>query len=180
MELATISAIASMAAAGVTAVGTIAAGNAAKAEGELKQRAYEFEAKQLDIHAKEEKAVGQREMLQLRRQKELALSGLTTRAAASGFTATDPTALALADEISRYGTLQEQLALYGGEARGEEMKLAAAGARFSGYQAAEAGRAKQKYGYLSAGGTILGGISSMAEKYDRRPRKAQNPTARYG
>lgn len=173
--------------AGVSAVGTIAAGREAERaglaeqqrliqEGQARQTALEFEAAQLDIQAKNERALGQREAFQKKREKNLALSRLQTVAAGSGFTATDPTALALADEISKYGTLQEQTALYGGEAEAERLKLAAAGRRFSGQSAltsayaqgaaaAESGRAARRASMFSAAGTILGGISGMAGKY---------------
>jgi hypothetical protein len=166
--LATIATIASVASAGLTAVGTIAGGNAAAAQGEAEQTAANFEAKQLDIKAKDEFATGQRQAQQYQRQKKLALSTLQTRASGSGFAATDPSTLALADEISTYGTLQEQMALYGGESRQQDMNLAAAGRRFSGASAAALGKAKQTGAYLSAGGTILGGISTMAGKYGKQ------------
>lgn len=178
-ELAVISAIASLAAAGTTAVGSIVAGNAAKKQGDLERQAAEFEAKQTEIHAQEEFGAHQQEMLQLRRQKKLALSNLTANAAASGFSATDPTSLAVADEIEKYGTLQEQMALYGGTARSRELELAAAGKRFSGAASQGLGYARQTAGYLGAGGTILGGIGSFAEKYDRRNR-APTTMGRYG
>ena len=126
--LGTIALIAGLAGSAVSAVGTIASGQAAaeigqqqalisRQQGEAAQKAANFEAAQLEIQGKEEKALAQREMLQLRRQKRLTLSQLQGRAAASGFSATDPTSLALADEIERYGTYQEQLALYGGTAK---------------------------------------------------------------
>src|SRR3990167_2081515 len=140
--LATIATIASLAGTAVTAVGTIASGREraamAEAAGVASQQAGEFEAKQLDIAAGEEKAVAQREMLELRRKKKLALSSLQARAAGSGFTATDPTTLAMADEIEKYGTVQEQMAMFGGTAREREARLAAAGRRFSGASALNA------------------------------------------
>lgn len=146
-----VSAVAGMAGSYIQAQGTLAAGKAA-------QQAANYEAAQLDIKAKEEQAAAQREMLDQRREKELALSKLQTNAAASGFSATDPTALALADEIERYGTVKEQMSMYGGESRRRGIAAQAAGRRLTG--AAE--RAGSQY---SAAGTILGGISTMASKY---------------
>lgn len=132
----------------VSAAGTLAAGKA-------QQQQAEYEAAQLDIKAKEEQAAAQQEAQQLRERKERAQSTLTARSAASGFSATDPTALALADEITRYGTLQEQMAQYGGKSRRRGYEAQAEGSRLSG-RAAKAGA---RY---SAMGTILGGITSMA------------------
>lgn len=173
----------------VSAIGSIASGNAAKrqadmeaqriqAEAYARRQALEFEAAQLDNQAKTEFALGQRDMLEKRRGKEMALSTLQARSAASGFSATDPTALALGDEISRYGTLQEQMSLFGGESQAEGLKLSAAGRRFtgeSGVQAAAAtadavrasGRSARTAGYFNAAGTVLGSIASygMAGKY---------------
>lgn len=175
-ELATIAAVASIASAGVTAVGTIAGGQQQAAfleqQGREQQRAAEFEAAQLNIQAKNETALAQRERMQIQRQKKLALSSLTARAAGSGFSATDPTALALADEIEKYGTLQEQMAAYGGRVRSNELNLSAGARRFSGARALEAGYTQagltRTNSLFSAGGTILGGISSFAEKYGKR------------
>src|SRR3990167_11241300 len=93
--LETVALIASIAGAATTAVGTIAAGNAKAAQAESEAKAQEFQAKQLDLSSKEERASAQRDSLELRRRKNLALSQLQSRAAGSGFTATDPTALAL-------------------------------------------------------------------------------------
>lgn len=130
----------------VSAMGTIAAGNAA-------QQQAEYEAQQLDIRAKEEQAQAQQEAKQYREQKERAQSALTARAAASGFSATDPTALALADEIERYGTLQEQLAQYGGKSRRAGTEAQATGVRMTG-------KAKKQGSRYSAVGTILSGVGS--------------------
>ena len=162
----------------LTALGSIASGRAAAAQGRAGQQAAEFEAKQLDIKSKEEKAAGQQEMLQYRRQKNLALSRLQTVGAGSGFSATDPTSLALADEITKYGTFQEQLALFGGTARERDLQLAASGRRFEGASALALGKAKRNASYLNAAGTIIGGVSSMADKYAKR--RSPSTVGRYG
>jgi len=174
----------------VSAVGTIAAGQQAaaigaqeqqrlQAEGQAANQAAKYQAAQLEVQAKNERASGQREAEQFRRQKRLALSKLTTNAAASGFSATDPTALALADEIEEYGTMQEQMAMYGGEARATGSRAQAEGARFSGASAMRSGymqgqtaymtgEAKRDASYYNAGGTILGGIGNFGSSYARR------------
>lgn len=162
----TIAAIATVAGSAVSAVGTIAAGNAAKEQAD-------YEAAQLDIKAKEEQAAAQQEAQQLREKKERALSSLTARAAASGFSATDPTALALSDEIERYGTLQEQMAQYGGKSRRAGYEAQATGTRITGQAAKKGSR-------LSAAGTILGGISSLG-KYGGSVKGGGSPSSyRYG
>lgn len=165
MELATIATIASVAGTAVSAVGTIAAGNAKAAQAEAEAKAQEFRAAQLDMAAKEERASAQRDAFEVERRKNLALSKLTANAASSGFSATDPTSLAIADEISRYGTYQEQMVQYGGEAKARDARLAAAASRYSAEAARQAGRSAKTVGYLSAGGTILSGVGGMASKY---------------
>ena len=163
----------------LTAIGTIAAGNAAAEQGRLAQQAAEFEAKQLDIKGKDEKAAAQREMLELRRQKEGALSRLQATSAASGFSATDPTTLSLADEVAKYGTYQEQTALYGGDVRQRNANLAAAGKRFEGARELMLGESRRTASYLNATGTILGSLSTLGTKYGK-PTAASSAAYRYG
>ena len=150
--MAELAAIATIAGSVVSAAGTIAAGNAA-------EQSAQYEAAQLDIKAKEEQAQAQQEAKQLREQKERAQSTLTARAAASGFSATDPTALALLDELERYGTLQEQLSQYGGKSRRAGTEAQAEGVRLTG-------KAQKTGSRYSAVGTILGGIGGGLSKYN--------------
>ena len=160
-----IATIASIAGTAVSAMGTIAAGK-------QQQAAANYEAQQLAMKGKEEQAAGQQEAEQYRRQKNLALSSLTNRAAASGFSATDPTALTIGDEISKYGTLQEQMAAYGGRSRRAGYDASAAVARMEG-------KAARKGSYYSAAATILGGASTLADKYAPKAKTAQSGY-RYG
>jgi hypothetical protein len=200
--MAEIAMIAAIAGTAVGAAGTIAAGQHASSaaaaeqqrlvrEGAARKTSLEFEAKQLDVQAKNERAFAQREMFEKRRTKDIALSTLQARSAASGFSATDPTTLSLADEISRYGTLQEQMAMFGGESRANDLQLGAAGRRFSGESAMQSaiaqgeaakaeGRAKRNASYFSAAGTILGGLSSMAGKFPTGGSGGAPSGGRYG
>lgn len=169
-ELATIATIISTAA---TAAGTIVAAQGARAKGKAAQAAAEFEAQQLDIKAKEEQAAAQREAQEARRRKEAALSELQAKSAASGFSATDPTSLALADEIARYGTMQEQMAMYGGASRRAGLESQAFASRFEGRAARQAAR-------YDAASTILGGVSTIAGKFSGTPGGAPQSSYRYG
>jgi hypothetical protein len=161
-----ISAVAGLAGSFIAARGTIAAGKA-------QQRALNYEAAQLDQEAKQKEAEAQVEAQQYQRKKELTLSNLQANAAASGFTATDPTALALADEISRYGTYQQQLAQYGGENQRAGLEAQAEGRRMTGRAAVTGAR-------YSAAGTILGGISSLAGKFASSTPAVGATSFRYG
>ena len=161
-----IATIASIAGTAVSALGTIAAGKNAQASAN-------YEASQLQAKGLEEQAQAQQESEQYRRQKNLALSKLTNNAAASGFSTTDPTALAIGDEIAKYGTLQEQMAAYGGKVRRSSYDASATGARMEG-------RAARKGSYYQAASTILGGISSLAGKYNPPAPATSTDYYRYG
>ena len=154
----------------VQARGTLAAGKAQAAQvaeqGRVNQQAREFEAAQLDVASKEERAAAQVEAGEFKRGKELALSTLQARAAAGGFTATDSTALDLAGEIAARGTFQEQLALFGGTARVSKLSRQAQAARFTGQSGLRAGiieaGAIRRGAKSAATATILGGIGKFA------------------
>ncbi|MCK9549141.1 hypothetical protein [Aquamicrobium sp.] len=169
-ELATIAMIVSTAA---TAAGTIVGAQGALAQGKAAQAAAEYKAEQLDIRAKEEQAAAQRDAQELRRRKDLALSELQAKSAASGFSATDPTSLALADEIARYGTMQEQMAMYGGASRRKGLESEAFASRFEGRMARQA----SKY---DAASTILGGVSTIAGRFAPAPGMPAQSSYRYG
>ena len=146
--LAILSTVASLAGAAVAARGTLAAGKA-------QQQAAEFQAKQLERKAQEEQAAAQRQAMEVKQQTRRVQGRLQAQAAASGFTATDPTALALGDEVTRYGTYKQQLTTYGGKSARDALVTSAAGKRFEGAAAMQGAR----YGAM---GTILGGISGIA------------------
>ena len=165
-SLETVGTIATIAGTAVTAAGTIAAGKNAEASAK-------FEAQQMEAKGKEEQAASQREADEYRRRKNLALSKLQSNSAASGFTATDPTALALADEISKYGTFQEQMANYGGASRRAGLEDQAAGRIMEG-------KAARRGSMYSAAGTILGGVATMADRYNPKRQTSSTPSYRYG
>lgn len=165
-ELATIASIVS---AGATIAGTAISASGSIAAGKAQRQAADYEAAQLDVRAKEEQAAAQREAEQHRRRRDLALASLTNRAAASGFTATDPTALNIGDDIAEYGTLQEQLAAYGGRSRRASLEDQAEGVRVTG-------KARQIASRYDAATTILGGVSTLAARYGGLPTSSSRAT----
>ena len=93
-------------------------------------------------------------------------------AAASGAGALDPTILDMASDVEGEGTYRELLHTYGGEERQKGTLAQAAGVRRTG-QAAATGS------YFKAGGTILGGASTMFDRFGGgRPAQA-SPWGRY-
>lgn len=202
----TIAPFAALAGTAATAYGTIASGKAAaeigayeqerlRRQGLAERQASELEAKSLEVQAKEERAAGQREAFALQRNKKLALSRLQNVAAGSGFLATDPSNLAIADEIEKYGTVQEQMAMYGGDSRAESLRNNAAGRRFTGQAAYDnaimagslaraEGAARRDASYLSAGGSMLEGVSTFASRFAPKRSRVGSPLdirpGRYG
>jgi hypothetical protein len=149
--LGTIGTIASLAGTAVSAIGTIAAGRAQKQQAD-------YQAAHDEVKAKQEQAEGQRDALEKAREKRYALSRLQSRAAASGFSAGDPTALDLMGEVAKYGTYQEQLARYGAATGARDYQVSAESARMAGRAAMQ----RARFGALN---TILGGVSSMFRRY---------------
>ena len=174
-----IAAVATLAAGATAAVGSIMAGKAAQAEGEAKQYAANLEAANLNVKAKDDRALAQRDAFELRRKKEMALSSLQSRAAASGFMPTDPSSLALADEISKYGTVQEQMAQYGGQSAARNTRFAAWGKTYEGQLAKTFGDNAMTRSYVGATGSILGGIGGGISQYSSMTRRPST-TGRYG
>lgn len=160
-----LSAAATAVGTGISAYGTIATGN-------YQKKASEYTAKQMDVRAKDEQAAGQREAAEYGRKKDLALSRGQTLNASGGFTATDPTSLGIADEIAKYGTLQEQTALYGGEARRSATEAQAKGTRFEG----DFGKYSSN---IKAAATIANGGATIIDRFSPKP-ASTGSSLRYG
>lgn len=143
--------------AGATIMGGVMQAQGIRAQGAAQQQQANYQAAQMDIKAKEEHAAAQRDQEQLKRNKELALSALQARSAASGFDASDPTAMQIGEDIARYGTLQELMAQYGGLSRRTGLEDSARGRRAEGRAARQGSR-------LAARGTIF---SSVADGFGR-------------
>lgn len=135
----------------VSAVGTIAAGNAQKASAD-------FQAKQADARAAEERAAGQRDQMEVNNKTNLVLSRQRALAAGSGFDALSPDIVNLAGDTAARGAYQAGMARYGGNVRGQDYNLRAAGLRMSG-------QSYQTAGYIGAAGTILQGGADWFSKY---------------
>lgn len=154
-DLATVAAVAGLAASGIQAYGTIAAGNA---EADALESAANIEAAQLEARGLEEQVASQQEANRYRRQRDLALSALQARAAAGGFSATSEDVLDLTGDIAEYGTLQEQLARYGGANARKRYNYSAKTTR----QGAQSRASSIKQGAkLAAVGQVLGSFSSF-------------------
>ena len=147
----TIGTIASLAGTGITAAGTLAAGDAAKASAES-------QALQMQQQATQARAASQRNMMEHQRQQTMVQSQLQARAAASGAGAEDPTVVNLGGAIAARGEEQALMDLYNGEnsARGLEDS---ATAKIASGEAAKTGS------MYSAAGTIFSGLGSGFSRY---------------
>jgi hypothetical protein len=201
MEMVAMAALA--AGTGISAIGTISGGSqqqqsANMQAGQLNEQAgltrwrADRIREQAASLAEGERAAGKQELAEaqvdaseLKRRKDLAASALQARAGAGGFMATDPTSLAVADEIARYGTLQERRAVAGG--------LSARAGRYAKSRAIQTegdmtaymqdedarrmdrqadmlrweGKSAKKASWLKAATTILGAVSGIAGKYNQ-------------
>jgi hypothetical protein len=145
--------VASLAGTAVSAIGTIAAGKA-------QAQAANYEAAQLDIKAKEERAAAQREALEKKRETDLLLSRHQALTANSGLGTTDPTILDQTGEIADYGTYQQAMTQYGGESRAAGLESQASATRLTG-------KAAQQGAMYAAAGTIINGASSMFDRFGK-------------
>lgn len=151
--LAAISAVVGLLGTVVSAAGTIAQGKAAEA-------AADFQAEQLKIKGKEERAASQRAAEERKKEAGLVNSRIQAGAAASGAGAgiLDTSVVELASDVAGRGEYGARMERYTGEERKQGLDLQAESAKMSG-DAAKQGA------MFSALGTIVGGVSSFASKY---------------
>jgi hypothetical protein len=157
------------ASAAISALGTIAGGNAAEAAGKAANASAQFQAKQQEMAALESRATAQRAQFEKQRETQLVQSKLQARAASSGGGADDPTVLGLVGDIGARGEYESLMEMYKGENRARGLEDAAMSSRMSGEAALAEGQAKRKAASLSALGTIIGGAGSMFNIYNKQP-----------
>jgi len=140
----------------------LAGGREAVAQSRAVAAAREFQAKQLEVRAGQERAAAQRRFLEQRRRGRLLQSSLQARAAASGAGATDPTVNKLATGIESEADYLARTALFEGEEAGRALESGAALRRFEGAEALRAGRARRKASQRSAVTTLLGQFEDLS------------------
>lgn len=143
--------IASLAAAGISAVGSM---NAAAAQ---QQAAYDTAA-QMDQRAGQERAIAHREMARKQRENKAILSQQRTQLASTGFAADDPSSLAIVGATVEEMTLQEMLI----KAQAEE---SARGMEFEAKQTRRGGDSQVKAARAQALATFAGDMVSWRDRY---------------
>lgn len=143
--------------AGLSAVGTVIGAQGALEAGAAAQAEANFKAKQQEMKANEERAVGQRQMFDKQRQTDLTQSRLRAVAASSTGDSTDTGVLNLGGQIESLGEYDALNAMYRGENAARGYEDMATASRLSGENAAKASRWK-------AAGTLIDGFSSIGSK----------------
>lgn len=153
MELATIATIASVGGSIVSGLGQMQAGKAAKVNAD-------FQARQMQQQAGQERAASQRVAIEKRREATIAQSRAQAVAAASGGSATDKTVLDITSGIAAQGEYNALSALFEGEEAARGYNLGATSATMQGKQA-------KKSGMIGGMATIAGGVgTTLASKYN--------------
>lgn len=123
--------------------------------GKGSERLAKYQAKQLEQNAKQSVAEGTVAAQDEQRKSALIASRAIAVAAASGAGALDPTVVKILQGISAEGTLASATQMYNANEQARGQLDQAKGARYSGKQAAKAGRTKML-------NTLLTGASSIA------------------
>jgi hypothetical protein len=161
-----------IAATAVQVAGTIisaqAQANQARMEGKSQQQIAEFQARQMQTRAGQERAVSQMQAVEERRRARLARSKALAIAGASGG-GTGGTVNDILSDLTAEGELNAQAALYEGEEAARGLEMQAAGTRAEGKYANAASRYASRNiknaSYLSAAGTTMQGAASFYSKY---------------
>jgi len=150
----------------LSAKGNVDAGNAAARRGKAEQKLAEYQAAQLEQNAGQEIASGQRDAEAQLLQSRLLQSRALAVAAASGGGALDPNVLKIIGGIAGEGQQAADTTRYNAKESARGMRDQASATRYSGYQAAEAGRIAKKTGRAQAITTMLSGASSFKNAWD--------------
>ena len=134
--------------------------DAARVSGRRANVAKQFEAAQLDQLAGQSIAASQRDMLEQRRQADLAASRTLALAAASGGGASDPTVVKLISSLKGESAYRSAVALYRGEEEARQLHLKADATRYEGALAEQAGYDTGSAYDTSAKAALFGGVTN--------------------
>lgn len=153
-------------------VGNMSAASGARTAGARQQQAADFEASQLDQQAGQSVAASQRAAMDEERRARLLASRGIAVAAAGGGAVTDPTISKLLADISGEGAYRASVALYQGEERARQQRLAANVRRYEGDVALEGGGQRaDAFTYAGLGNLATGGASLWAKYGMGGPKK---------
>lgn len=120
------------------------------------------EAQSMNIKAKQERAAGERQANERRREAALVQSRQRAVAAASGGGASDPSVLRLMSGVAERGELNAQTEMFNADSAATSLQNQAAALRANASQQMVAG-------LIGAGSTMLSGASDFMTKYRTTP-----------
>ena len=141
------------------------AARAARTAGERQNVAAEFNAVEMERQAGIAVALGQRAALEERRVADHAASRALAVAAASGGGVSDPTIVKLIADHKGMGAYKASLALYEGEERARQFRIAAMSERLGGSGALEEGLARARAYNIQAIGNTVKTMGGLYAKY---------------
>lgn len=147
------------------AKGASTAAKGARLEGQRKRQAKEFEAAGLETAAGQAVATAQQRSFEEQRRARLVASRAVALAAAGGGGATDPTVVKLLSDLEGEGAYRAAVQVYQGEEEARTLRQRAAGARYEGGLAEEAGAARAGAYRTAGAGALLSGGASLYAKY---------------
>ena len=163
----------------IGAFGAIQQGQAQRAAGEAQARSFQYQARLRDAQAAgmeqsagQERAAAQRAAIEQRRQGRFVGSRAQAIAAASGGGALDPSIVNLMGDLGSEADFRAATALYQGEDRARSLEYGAVlqratgqGDLYAGEVARRSGIAAQNRSYITAAGTVAGGVGKMYDRY---------------
>ena len=149
----------------LSAAGNLQEGWAADANAKAQQQSLEYEAKQSEVQAGQERAAAQRRAMEERRQATLASSRARALAAAGGGATIDPSVVNLMGDLAAEGEYNAGVAMYEGEEEARNLETSASLRRYEGTMARSAGKQAKRAGYIKAGTTVLKGGKSIYDSY---------------
>jgi hypothetical protein len=162
-----LSAVGSIVSTGISFMGAQQQASAAKAAAAQAIVSGEYNAKQLETKAQQERAAAQRAGLETARKGELTMSMLANRAAAGGGGATDETVLALGENITGRNRYDYELDIFRGEDQARGLEDQAKATRYEAATTAQGYRAQAKAYQLQGMSTLASGASTFFTKYAR-------------
>ena len=149
----------------VQLAGSVEGARASRTAGARAQVAAEFNANELERQAGISIAIAQRQALEEKRQGDIAASRALAVAAASGAGVSDPTIVRLLTSAKGEGAYRAEVALYEGEERARQLRIAAMSERLGGSAALEEGIDRARAYNLQGLGTIARTGGSLYAKY---------------
>src|ERR1700739_3358672 len=145
--------------------GQLARGQAYLEHGQMQYEAAKFTAAQQLQAANNAAALAGREAFDINRQTQMVASRALAVAAGTGGGASDPTVMNVIARIQGQGAYDVASAIYSGQARAQQLRLAAAGEIWSGEEARQMGTKTAIASGFGAVSSVMQGAASFYKNY---------------